>query len=94
MNVTRSSGREREQENMRRVIHRQVQQAREKERGRVVTGREEGESDVQRVGASEKKKLRMMTSASAREDKFSLMSQKTKTRMIKRAPYVKMIAEI
>jgi len=79
---------------MRRVIHRQVQQAREKERGRVVTGREEGESDVQRVGASEKKKLRMMTSASAREDKFSLMSQKTKTRMIKRAPYVKMIAEI
>jgi len=61
-------------------------------RGRVVTGREEVRSDVQRVGASEKKKLRMMTSA--REDKFSLMYKKTKTWMVKRAPYVKMNTKI
>ncbi len=32
--------------------------------------------------------------ASAREDKFNLKSKKTKNRMIKRAPHVKIITEI
>ena len=91
--MTRSSRREREQEKMCRVtIQGQVQRARGKERGRAATGKVEGGRNGQRGGESEKKKLRMMTSA--REDKFSLMSKKTKNRMIKRAPYVKMIAEI
>jgi len=42
---------------MRRVIHMQVQRARKKEQGRVMTGREERGSDVQRGGTSEKNKL-------------------------------------
>jgi len=39
-----------------------------------------------------KEQTRMM--ASAREDKFNLKSKKTKNRMIKRAPHVKIITEI
>jgi len=42
---------------MRRVIHIQVQPLRKKEQGRVMTGREERGSDVQRGGTSEKNKL-------------------------------------